>query len=53
MLILSRCFQEKIIIREDITVKVLEIDADKVRLGITAPKDIPIRRGRKNQESNN
>lgn len=44
MLVLSRKKEEKIIIGDQITVVVIEIRGDKVRLGIDAPKDITIHR---------
>lgn len=42
MLVLSRKKDEKIQIGDDITITVTEIRGDKVRLGIDAPKDVPI-----------
>jgi len=47
MLILTRGFQEKIIIGDNVEIKVLEISEQRIRLGVTAPKNIAIRRGRK------
>ena len=44
MLVLSRKKNESIIINNDITIVVVEIRGDKVRLGIEAPKDIPVHR---------
>jgi carbon storage regulator len=44
MLVLSRKKNESIIINDDITVTVVEIRGDKVRLGIVAPKQIPVHR---------
>ena len=44
MLILSRAKNESIVINGDITVTVVEIRGDKVRLGIALPKDVPIHR---------
>lgn len=44
MLVLSRKKNESIIINNDITVTVVEIRGDKVRLGIVAPKDVPVHR---------
>jgi carbon storage regulator len=44
-LILSRRFGEKIIIADGtITVQVLDRDGDRVRVGVTAPPDVPIQR---------
>jgi carbon storage regulator len=44
MLVLSRKSNESIIINNNITVTVVEIRGDKVRLGIVAPKEIPVHR---------
>ena len=44
MLVLSRRKSEKIRINDDITVIVVEIRGDKVRLGIEAPIEIPVHR---------
>jgi carbon storage regulator len=44
MLVLSRKKNESIIINDDITVTIIEIRGDKVRLGIEAPKDITVHR---------
>lgn len=45
MLVLSRKKDESIVINDDIEVRIVEIRGDKVRLGIEAPKDIPVHRG--------
>jgi carbon storage regulator len=44
MLVLSRKKNESIIISDDITVTVIEIRGDKVRLGIEAPKHVTVHR---------
>ncbi len=44
MLVLSRQRDETIIIGDNIEVTVVDIRGDKVRLGITAPKDISVHR---------
>ena len=44
MLVLSRKKNESIIINDDIKIVVVEIRGDKVRLGIEAPKDVPVHR---------
>ncbi|MGH9856767.1 MAG: carbon storage regulator CsrA [Acidobacteriota bacterium] len=44
MLVLSRKKDEKIIIGDTITVMVIEIRGDKVRLGFDAPKEITVHR---------
>ena len=59
MLVLSRKKNESIIINDDITIVVVEIRGDKVRLGVEAPKEIPVHRNevyeaiRRNQGLNN
>ena len=44
MLVLSRKKNESIVINNDITVVVVDIRGDKVRLGVEAPKEIPVHR---------
>ena len=44
MLVLSRKKNESIVINNDITIVVVDIRGDKVRLGIEAPKEIPVHR---------
>jgi len=44
MLVLSRKKNESIVIDENIVVTIVEIRGDKVRLGIEAPRDIPVHR---------
>jgi carbon storage regulator len=44
MLVLSRKKNESIVINNDIVITVVEIRGDKVRLGILAPKDVPVHR---------
>lgn len=44
MLVLSRKKNESIIINDNITVTVIEIRGDKVRLGIEAPKNVSVHR---------
>ena len=44
MLVLSRKKNESIVINDNITIVVVEIRGDKVRLGIEAPKDVPVHR---------
>jgi len=44
MLVLSRKRDEQIIIGDGITITIVEIRGDKVRLGIEAPADIPVHR---------
>ncbi|HEX3725727.1 MAG TPA: carbon storage regulator CsrA [Pirellulales bacterium] len=44
MLVLSRKINETIIINDNIVITVVDIRGDKVRLGIEAPKDVPVHR---------
>lgn len=44
MLVLSRKKNESIIINNDITIVVVEIRGDKVRLGIDAPREVTVHR---------
>lgn len=44
MLVLSRKRDEAIMIGEDVEIVVVEIRGDKVRLGIEAPRDLPVHR---------
>ena len=44
MLVLSRKRNESIVINNDITIVVVEIRGDKVRLGVEAPKEVPVHR---------
>ena len=44
MLVLSRKKNESIVINDNISIVVVEIRGDKVRLGIEAPKEIPVHR---------
>ncbi len=44
MLVLSRKKNESIIIDDQIVITVVEIRGDKVRLGIQAPREIPVHR---------
>ncbi|KKM78857.1 hypothetical protein LCGC14_1355720 [marine sediment metagenome] len=45
MLVLSRKQGEVIRINDDVTIMVLSIVGDKVRLGVEAPRHIPVHRG--------
>jgi carbon storage regulator len=42
MLVLSRKLGEKIVIGENICITVVDIDRGKIRLGIEAPRNVPI-----------
>ena len=44
MLVLSRKKNESIVIDGNITITVVEVRGDKVRLGIEAPREVPIHR---------
>ena len=44
MLVLSRKKNESIVIDDRIVITVVEIRGDKVRLGIQAPRDVPVHR---------
>lgn len=44
MLVLTRKPGEKIIINDDIVLTVVRIQGDKVRVGIEAPRNIPVHR---------
>ena len=44
MLVLSRKKDESIHIGENVVVTVIEVRGDKVRLGIRAPRDVPVHR---------
>ena len=44
MLVLSRNENQSIRISDDITIVVVEIRGGKVRLGVEAPKEIPVHR---------
>lgn len=44
MLVLTRKVHEKIIIEDNIIIEVLEVLGGRVKLGIQAPRDIPVRR---------
>jgi carbon storage regulator len=44
MLVLSRKKNESIVINDSISIVVVEIRGDKVRLGVEAPKDVTVHR---------
>ena len=44
MLVLSRMRDESIIIGDNIVITIVDIRGDKVRLGISAPSEVPVHR---------
>jgi len=44
MLVLSRMKNEAIVINDNITIVVVDIRGDKVRLGVESPKEVPVHR---------
>lgn len=44
MLVLTRKLNESIIIGDDITIEIVRVRGDEVRLGIVAPKDVSVHR---------
>ena len=44
MLVLSRQKNESIMIGDDVKITIVDVRGDKVRLGIEAPKHIPVHR---------
>lgn len=44
MLVLTRRINESIVINDNVSVLVVEVRGDRVRLGIEAPKDVAVHR---------
>ena len=44
MLVLSRKVNETIVINDDIEITVVDVRGDRVRLGIVAPRKVPVHR---------
>jgi len=44
MLVLSRQKDESIMVGDNVEITIVDVRGDKVRLGITAPKEIPVHR---------
>jgi carbon storage regulator len=42
MLVLTRKTNQSIMIGDDVEIMVLAVSRDKIRLGITAPRDVPV-----------
>jgi carbon storage regulator len=42
MLVLTRKTNQSIMIGDDVEISVLAVSRDKIRLGVTAPRDIPV-----------
>ena len=44
MLVLTRKLNEQIMVGDNVVITVVDIRGDKVRLGIDAPRDVPVHR---------
>lgn len=44
MLVLSRKVGESVVVGGNVTIEVVEIRGDKIRLGFTGPREVPIHR---------
>lgn len=44
MLILTRCIGETIVIGHDVALTVLGVKGNQVRVGVKAPRDVPVHR---------
>ena len=53
MLVLSRKKDESVVINNNIRIVVVEIRGDKVRLGVEAPKEVPVHRSEVYEAINN
>lgn len=52
MLSLTRKPGDRIIIGADITIEILGVTGNKVRVGVTAPKDVPVDRSEVRERKN-
>jgi carbon storage regulator len=52
MLVLTRKLNESIVIGDDIRVTVLSVDRDHVRIGVEAPRSVPVHRAEVHDEIN-
>ena len=53
MLVLSRKKDESVVINNNIRIVVVEVRGDKVRLGVEAPKEVPVHRSEVYEAINN
>ncbi len=44
MLVLTRKLEESIMIGDNVEIKIIKVQGDYVKLGVIAPKDIPVHR---------
>jgi carbon storage regulator len=44
MLVLTRKYNESIVVGADIVITIVGIQGDRVKLGVTAPSDLPVHR---------
>lgn len=44
MLVLTRSINESIMVGDDVKIIILDVRGDRVRLGIEAPKEVPVHR---------
>ncbi|MBP7712779.1 MAG: carbon storage regulator CsrA [Gammaproteobacteria bacterium] len=44
MLVLTRRIGETLIIRDNIRVTILDVSGNQIRLGVTAPREVPVHR---------
>jgi carbon storage regulator len=53
MLVLTRKAGEQIVIGQDIVISVLDVRGDRIRIGISAPPDVPVNREEVHQRIQN